>query len=89
MIKAILNFLKVHRDMIFGNSPVIVQNVFGITSKPFNAVDVVSTSVAKGFPVVQAMMLAPASQRIVAAKGVRVVDRVIPNRPSEHFSLVR
>ena len=41
MVESVLYFFKIHRKVIFGNTPVIVQDMLGITPKSLNAVDVV------------------------------------------------
>ena len=74
MIKAILHFLKIHRKVIFGNPTVVIQDMLGITPKSFNAVNMVLTTIGQGFGMIQAMVFAPALQRVVAPKGVRVID---------------
>lgn len=45
------------------------------TPKSFNAVDMILAVMGKGLAVVQPVMLAPALQRIVTAKGISVIDR--------------
>jgi len=40
MVEAILHLLKIHREMVFGNSSVIVQNMFGKTPKSFSYVEI-------------------------------------------------
>ena len=74
MIESVLHFFKVHRKVIFGNPPIIVENMFGKTPKPFNAIDVISAAKGKGFAVIQPVMLAPSFQRIVTAECVGVID---------------
>jgi len=74
MIESVLHFLKIHRKMIFGNPPVVVQNMLRKTPKSFNAIDVILAAVSKRFAVVQAMMLAQPFQRVVASKRVCVID---------------
>ena len=75
MIKSVFHFFKIHREVIFGNTPVIVENMLGIAPKPFNPVNVVLAVVGKGLAVIQPMMFAPALQGTVAAESVRVVNR--------------
>ncbi len=41
MIKAILRLFKIHREMIFGNSPIIIQNMLRKTPKPLDAIDII------------------------------------------------
>lgn len=75
VIVTILHFFKIHRKMIFGNSSVIVQNMLRKTPKSFNAVDMVLAAIRECFAVVQAVMFAPALQRVVATERISVVDR--------------
>src|SRR3989344_9027897 len=75
MIKPIFHLFKIHGKMVFGNTPVIVQNMLSVTPKSFNAVNVVLAAVDQGLAVVQPVMLAPALEGVVAAESVRVVNR--------------
>ena len=75
MIKTIFHFFKIHRKVIFGNPSVIVQDMLRKTPKSFDAVDVILAAIGECFAVVQAVMLAPTFQRIVAPKGIRIVHR--------------
>lgn len=78
MIKSILHLLKIHRKVIFGNPTIVVQNMLGVTPKALNAVDMVLASVGKGLAMIQAVMLAPAFERVVTPECVSVVDRSLP-----------
>ena len=73
MVEPVLDLFKIHRKMILGNPAIIVQNMFRIAPKPFNAVDMIFAFVGKCLAVMQPMVLAPALQRVVAPKGVGVV----------------
>jgi len=75
MVESILHLFKIHREMIFGNPSVIVQNMFSKTPKTFNTVDMILASVSKRFAVIQAMMFAQSFQRVVASEGIRVIHR--------------
>lgn len=76
MIEAVLHFFKIHGEMIFGNSPVVIQNMFGKTPKAFDAVDMIFGSlVDHALRVIHFVVFAPALQGIVAPKLVGVVDR--------------
>ena len=75
MVKTILHFFKIHRKMIFGNPSIIIQDMFGVTPKPFNAVDVVLAAIGKGFAMIQPMVLSQPFQGIVTAESVRAIDR--------------
>jgi hypothetical protein len=41
VIESVIHFFKIHREMIFGNITVVVQDVLGITPETFNAVDMI------------------------------------------------
>ncbi len=41
MIKAILDFLQIQREMIFGYVAILIQDRFGITPNPFNAITMI------------------------------------------------
>ena len=73
MIKTIFHFFKIHRKMIFGNTPIVVQDMLGITPEPFNTVDVVLASIGKGFAVIQPMVFSPALQGIIATEGIGII----------------
>jgi len=75
MIKSILHLFKIHRKVVLGHAPVVVQDVLGVAPKTFNAVNVVLAAVGKGTAVVEAVVLAMALERVVAAEGVGVVHR--------------
>lgn len=60
--------------MVLGNPSIVVQNMFGITPEPLDAIDVILAPMGKGFAVVQAVVFAPALQGIVAPERVGVVD---------------
>ena len=59
MIKAILYLLQIHGEMVFGDPAILIQNMFGITPKPFNAIDVILRPPAhQGFRMRHGMMVA-------------------------------
>jgi len=65
--------------MIFGNSPVVVQNMFGKTPKSLNAVDVVFRFLVHHvLRVIDRMMLPETLEGVIALERVRVVDRTFP-----------
>ena len=75
MIKPILDLFKIHRKVIFGNSPIIIQDMFSKTPKPFNAVNVIlGTFVDQVFVVRDFVMLATTFERIVASESVGKID---------------
>ena len=75
MVETVLHFFKIHREVIFGNSAIIVQNMFRITPKSFNAVNMIFAFVGKRLAVVQPMVFAQPLQGVVAPEGVGVIDR--------------
>ncbi len=48
MIESVLHLFRIHREMIFGNSAVVVKHVFGVTPEPFDAVNVVAVAIGQG-----------------------------------------
>ena len=78
MVEPVLHFLKIHREMVFGNSPIIVQDMLRKTPKPLDAVDMVFAATAERLAVIQAVMRAQSLQGVVAPKLVCVVDRPLP-----------
>ncbi len=78
MIETIFHFFKIHRKMILGNPPVIVQDMLGVTPEPLNAVNMILAFVRKRLTVIKTMMFAPAFQGVVASKGVGVIHRALP-----------
>lgn len=83
MIKSVFHLFKIHWKVVFGNPAVVVQNMLGIAPKSFNPVNVVLAAVGKGLAVIQAVMLAPALQGVVASEGVRVVYRPLSGMLSD------
>ena len=41
MVEPVLNLLQVHREVVFRHTPVVIQDVLGITPEALDAVDVV------------------------------------------------
>jgi hypothetical protein len=79
MIEPVLHLFKVHRKMILGNPPVVVQDVLGERPEAFDTVDVIfGAFVDHTFVVRNGVVLAKPLQGIVASEGVRVVDRALP-----------
>src|SRR3989344_6935015 len=76
MIESVLHFFKVHREMILGNTPVIVQNMLRKTPKPFNAVNVIPGAfVHQVLFVLHRVVLAETLEGVVASELVRKVHR--------------
>ena len=64
--------------MVPRNPSVVVQNMFSITPKPLNAINVVLGSLIDKFlGVIDHQMLTKALQRLIAAKGIRIVNRAL------------
>lgn len=75
MIESVLHLFKIHREMVLGNPAIVVEDMLGVTPKPLNAIDVVLAMIGECFAVIQPVVLAPTLQRIVAPKGIGIVDR--------------
>ena len=78
MVESVLDLFQIHGEMVLGNATVIVQDMLGKTPEPLNPVDMVLAAIGQCLGMVQAMVLAPAFQRVVAPEGVGVVDRALP-----------
>ena len=64
--------------MVPRNTSVVVQNMFSITPKPLNAIYVVLGSLINKFlGVIDHQMLTKALQRLIASKGIRIVNRAL------------
>ena len=64
--------------MVPRNTSIVVQNMFSITPKTLNAVNMVFGSfIDKLFGVINHQMFTKALQRLIAPKGVRIVDRAL------------
>lgn len=78
-IKSVLHLFKIHREVVFGNSSVIVRDMLGKRPEALNAVHVVLGSpVDQGLAVTDSVTLAQPFKRVVATERVRVVDRTLP-----------
>lgn len=85
VVESILHFLKIHRKVIFGNSPVVVEDMLGKAPESLDAVDVVLGSpIHQGLAVAHRMVLAQSLEGVVAPEGVRVVDRTLPSLLSDN-----
>ena len=63
MVEPILNFLQIHREMIFRDASTIVEDLFGKRPEPFNPVDVVlRPAINEALAVVDGVMFAIAAQ---------------------------
>lgn len=79
MIESVLHLFKIHREMIFGNPTVVIQDMLGKRPESFDAVNVVLGSpVNQGLAVAHGMMLAEPLQGIVAPESISVVYRALP-----------
>jgi len=64
--------------MVPRNTSVVVQNMFSITPKPLDAVNVVLGSfIDKLLGVIDHQMLTKALQRLIASKDIRIVNRAL------------
>jgi len=64
--------------MVPRNTSVVVQNMLSITPKPLNAIYVVHGSLIDKFlGVIDHQMLTKALQRLIASKGIRIVNRAL------------
>lgn len=80
MVEARLNFLQLHREMILGYAPIIVQHMLGERPDPFDPIDLVLGSAShETLTVIDRVMFAIAPQRLIAAKRIRVIDRPFPS----------
>lgn len=60
--------------------PIIVENVLGKWPEPFDAIDVVlGSAIHETRTVIDRAMLAITPQRLIALKGIRVIDRPFPS----------
>lgn len=76
MVKAVFDFLQIHREVIFRSTAVVVEDVLNITPEALDAVDVIlGAFVDQRFVVTDRMVLAVSAQRTIAPEGVGVVDR--------------
>ena len=78
MVKTVLDLFDVHREMILGNTPVVIQDVLGITPEALDAVDVAAgVTIDEGAPVNYHVMLAVALEGLVTPESIGVVDRAL------------
>ena len=76
MIKAVFDFLQIHREVILRNTPVVVENVLSIAPEALDAVDVIfGAFVDEGFMVTDRMVFAESLERPIPAEGIGVVNR--------------
>src|SRR5450759_1921328 len=76
MIVTVFDFFQIHWKMIPRYASIIVQNVFSITPKSFNAVDVVfGFFINKVIGVIHYQMFTKSLQRLIPTKRIGVVDR--------------
>ena len=79
MIESVLHFFKIHGKMIFGNTPIIVQDMLCKTPESLNTVNVVlGLFVDHPFGVVDRVVFPQAFEGVVAPEFVGVVDRSLP-----------
>ena len=79
MVESVLHFFKIHGKMIFGNTPIIVQDMLCKTPESLNTVNVVlGLFVDHPFGVVDRVVFPQAFEGVVAPEFVGVVDRSLP-----------
>lgn len=80
-MKAILNFFQIHREMIFGDPPIMIQDMFRITPKAFDPIDMsVGSAGHQGEGVLDRRMSPIPFSRLVTAKSIREIHRAVPGR---------
>jgi len=78
VVESVLHFFKIHGKVIFGNTPVIVQNMLRVTPKPFDAVNVIfGAFVHQMFFVLNRVVLAQPFEGVVTSEFVRKVHRTL------------
>src|SRR5450759_525151 len=76
MIVTVFNFFQIHWKVIPRYAAIVVQNMFSITPKPFNAVDMVfGLFTHKAFGMINHHMFSKSLQRLISTKRIGVVDR--------------
>ena len=71
MIVSVLYLFKIHREVVFGNSTVVVEDMLGKTPEPLNAIDMILCSlVDQRFGMIHGMMLPESFEGMVAFEGV-------------------
>lgn len=77
MIKAILDLFQIHGKMIFGDASVVIQNMFRITPKAFDPINMVFDfpPTHEGSRVIDRMMFSIRFQGLIAPKCIGVIDR--------------
>ena len=83
MIESVFHLFKIHREVVFGNTPIVVQDMLGVTPKSLNAVNVILAAVGKCFAMVQPMVLPQPFHGVVTAEGVGVVHRALSGMLSD------
>ena len=80
MVEAIFDFFQVHRKMVFGHAPIMIQNMFRVTPKAFNPINMVfdPATTDEGFGMIDRMMFPVPFQGLITPKGVCVIDRPFP-----------
>jgi hypothetical protein len=77
VVVAVLHFLQVYRKVSPRYASVIVELVFGMTPKAFDAVNVVVIPTHQGFGMVDLKVLAELMRGIIAFEGVGVKHRTL------------
>src|SRR5450759_94706 len=78
MIVTVFDFFQIHWEMIPRYASIVVQNMFSITPKSFDAVDMVfGFFINKVFGVIDYQMFTKSLQRLIPTKRIGVVDRTL------------
>lgn len=76
MIVTVFNFFQIHGKVIPRYAPIVIQNMFSITPKSLNPVDMVIGLITyKAFGMFNYHMLAKSLQRLIPPKRIGVIDR--------------
>ena len=71
MIVTVFNFFQIHWKVIPRYAPIVVQNVFSITPKSFNAVDMVfGLFINKALGVIHNQMFSISLQRLISSERI-------------------
>lgn len=78
MVKAVFDFLQIHREVILRDTAVVVENMLSITPEALDAVDVVfGTFINQCFAMTDHMVLSESTQGAIAPEGIGVIHRAL------------
>jgi len=79
MVESILHLFKIHGEVVFGNTTVVVENVLGKTPESFDAIDMIlGLLVDHPFGVADRVMFSETLEGVVALEFVGEVHRSLP-----------